>query len=229
MNDHNNEKKENADNRPQEQEKILEEYLKPKRTQLKYWRYLFLFIVFLVLAWIYKSCVIDPTIKPAELLASIEVFNIDSKWIESEKIDTPEFKGIVLVPQISFQVRNIGKRELYYIYFLGVFRLLDSPKTLGEGTFMAFRKPLKPGEKSERIVLASKFGYRATSRQAFKQNSREWRSALVQVFVRSGTAELSLLKTFYVSRRIDGLDIDVTVTDKQYKDVVIENEIKKEK
>jgi cell division septal protein FtsQ len=75
MNDPNNEKKESASNRSQEQEKILEEYLKPKRIRLKYWRYLFLFIVSLLLMWIYKSCVLAE-----KIIAAI-------KWVEGTVID----------------------------------------------------------------------------------------------------------------------------------------------
>ncbi|NIM12059.1 MAG: hypothetical protein GTO45_08065 [Candidatus Aminicenantes bacterium] len=226
MNDEKNEKKDiiKDQRREQEQEDILEEYLKPKRLQIKFWRWVILAIVFVILVIVYKTWVIDPTLPPEELVASMEIFNIESQWIKSEELDTPDFKGIVLVPQISFQVRNIGKAELYYVYFLGVFRLLDRPKALGEGTFVAFKKPLKPGEESERITLNSKFGYRGSSKQAFKKYYKEWRSAMVQIYVSSGTSRLSFLKSFYISRRIEGLDVDITVTDKQYKDIVIEEE-----
>ncbi len=210
--------------REYEEDDILEEYLRPKHLQAKFWRWVILAVVFVLLVLVYKTCVLDPTLPPEELVASMEIFNIESRWIVSEKLDTPDFKGIVLVPQISFQVRNIGKTDLYYVYFLGVFRLLDRPKTLGEGTFVAFKNKLKPGEESEQITLNSKFGYRGSSKQAFKKYYNEWRGALVQIYVRSGTSRLSFLKSFYISRRIEGVDVDITVTDKQYKDIVIDGE-----
>jgi hypothetical protein len=220
MNDEKNEKKDTIKDQPreQEQENILEEYLVPKRFQLKFWRWVILGIIFVILVIVYKSCVLDPTLPPEELVASIEIFNIESRWIVSEKLDTPDFKGIVLVPQISFQVRNIGKADLYYVYFLGVFRLLDRPKALGEGTFVAFKNKLEPGEESGQITLNSKFGYRGSSKQAFKKYYKEWRSAMVQIYVSSGTSKLSFLKSFYISRRVEGLDVDITVTNKQYKE-----------
>jgi hypothetical protein len=77
---------------------------------------------------------------------------------------------------------------------------------------MAFKKPLKPGQESERIVLTSKFGYRASSKEAFYKNSKDWQNAVVQVFVRSGAANLILVKTYYVSRKIEGLELDITIT-----------------
>lgn len=68
-------KKKSASDRSQEQEEILEEYLKPKRIQLKYWCYLFLFIVSLLLMWIYKSCVLAE-----KIIAAI-------KWVDGTVID----------------------------------------------------------------------------------------------------------------------------------------------
>jgi hypothetical protein len=196
-------------------EEILEEFLKPRRYRSKFWLGVFLLVTFIILAFVYKSCVIDTTIEPKVLKASMEMFNISSQWVESEKVNSPDFKGIVLVPQISFRVRNIGKVELYYVYFLGVFRLSDSTKVIGEGFNMAFKKTLKPGQESEPIVLTSKFGYNASSKEAFYRNAKDWKTAVVQIFVRSGASNLFPLKSFYISRRIEGLEIDVKITNDQ--------------
>jgi hypothetical protein len=220
-----NEEKEKSDHSQpkQSQDNIMEEYLKPRWFQPKFWRWVGLSIVLVIMVITYKTCVIDPTIPPEELKSAIKIFNIDSKWVVSEEVDTPDFKGIILVPQISFQVRNTGGMDLYYVYFLGVFRLMDRPKALGEGVSMAFKKPLKPGEESERITLTSLFGYRGSSKEAFQKHSRDWRSVMVQVYVRSGTSHLIFLKTYYISRRIEGLDVDISLSDKQYGDVVKED------
>ena len=194
-------------------EEILEEYLKPKRLQPRFWVWVSLTIAAVILMITYKTTVLDSAIGSEELKAGLELFNLDSQWVVSEKIDSKEFKGIVLVPQISFQVRNVGKVVLHHVYFLGVFRLLDQAKILGEGFEMALKKPLDPGKESERIVLTCQFGYRATSKQAFKQNSKEWRSALVETFAKTGASSLLPLKTFYISRRIQGLDMDIKLSD----------------
>jgi hypothetical protein len=207
-----NEKKEITKNN--DKETILDEYLVPKRLQPKFWLWVFLSIVFVLLVFIYKITVLDPTIDPEKLKASMEVFNIGSQWVVSEKVDTPDFKGIVLVPQISFQIRNTGKVHLHYVYFLGVFRLLNNPKPLGEGYQMALKKKLEPGKESERIVLTSMFGYRASSRQAFSKNARDWQSSMVQIFVKSGASRLFFFKSFYIMRKIEGMEIDIKITDK---------------
>ncbi|MGE5343293.1 MAG: hypothetical protein ACM3SY_17630 [Candidatus Omnitrophota bacterium] len=205
------EKQKQKNNQMESSDDIVGEYLKPKFRTTKFWLWVILFLIFGAMAYIYKATVIDTTIDPKELKASIVFSQIRSQWIESEKIDTPDFKGIVLVPQIAFRIRNIGKTNLQHVYFLGVFRLLENTKTLGEGFGMAFKKPVKPGQESEEVVLTSKFGYRATSKRAFYTNAKDWQSAMVQIFARSGTSNLVALKSFYIDRRIQGLEVDVTI------------------
>jgi len=208
-----------------QQEQILAEYIIPLYKQPKFWRWIFLGIVAVVMVLIYKVTIIDKTIDPEVLKSSIEIFNIDSKWVVSEEVDTPEFKGIILVPQISFQVRNIGSVKLSYVRFLGIFSLLGKPKDLGDSVYVAFKKPLEPGiVDSQRIILTAKYGYKATSKQAFSKNSKEWRSCAVDVLVSSGTSQLIKLKTYYVSRRIDGIEIDIKMTDKPMEEIVKGNQ-----
>lgn len=195
-------------------DEIFEEYLKPKRLRPRFWVWVTLIISGIILVIIYKTTVIDHAINPEELKSSVEIFNLDSQWVVLEEIDNKDFKGILLVPQISFQVKNVGSVVLRDVFFLGEFRLLDRAKTLGEGFQMAFKKPLNPGEKSERIVLTCQAGYRATSKIAFKNNKKEWKRSMVQVFTKTGASGLLLLKTYYISRKIQGLDIDIKLTDK---------------
>jgi len=201
-------------------ENIFEEYLKPRRYKARFWVWVAIGVAAVIMIIIYKSTVIDNAISPQELKASIQLFNLDSQWVEKEKIDTKEFKGILLVPQISFQVRNVGKIDIHDVYFLGVFRLMDRVKTLGEGFETALKKPLKPGEKSERITLTCQFGYKASSKIAFKKNSKEWRTAMVQIFAKTGTTQLLFLKTFYISRKIEGLEVEFKLTDKPVDQII---------
>jgi hypothetical protein len=195
-------------------EELFEEYLKPRRLQPKFWRWVFLIFVMLLMAYIYKVKVIDSAIPEDVLKSSIKIFDIDSKWVVGEELDTPDYKGILLVPQLSFRVRNVGETELHYVYFLGAFSLVNEPKELGQGSMMALKKPLKPGEEStERIVLKAPFGYKGTSKRAFSKHKKDWRSASVRVIASSGSSKLVFLQQFYISRRIEGMEIDVKITD----------------
>jgi len=206
-----NEKKENLTGEGEGE--FLEEYLKPKRFKPRFWVWVILTISAIALVIIYKITVIDTAVNPDELKPSIEMFNLDSQWVVLEEIDTKDFKGIVLVPQMSFQVRNVGKVVLRNVYFLGEFRLMDRASTLGEGFRMAFKKPLNPGQESERIVLTCSAGYRASSKMAFKNNIKEWKRALVEIYIKTGSSKLIFLKTFYITRKIEGLDVDIQLTD----------------
>jgi hypothetical protein len=199
---------------------FLEEYLKPKRYKPRFWVWVTVAISAIILVIIYKITVIDTAVNPEALKPSIEMFNLDSQWVVSEEIDTKEFKGIVLVPQISFQVRNIGSVVLRNVYFLGEFRLMDRAGTLGEGFQMAFKKPVNPGQESERIVLTCMAGYRASSKMAFKNNIKEWKRAMVGIFVKTGSSKLIFLKTFYITRKIEGLDVDIQLTDKSAEELI---------
>jgi hypothetical protein len=91
---------------------------------------------------------------------------------------------------------------------------MDRAKNLGEGFRMAIKKPLYPGKESERIVLTCQAGYRASSKMAFKKNSNEWKRSKVEIYVKTGASKLIFLKTFYISRKIEGINLDIKLTDK---------------
>ncbi len=189
----------------------VEEYVRPGSFWPKFWVKFTVLVSIVILAFVFKSTVLDKGISPEELKSSIEIFDISSQWVEKEKIDEKDFKGIILVPEISFRTRNVGKRELQHVFILGVFRLLNSPRAMGEGYEMLFKEPVKPGGTSGRIVLRSGFGYKATSKKAFEINSQKWRSAEVEIYARSHDSGLVFLKSFYISRKIEGLDVEIKV------------------
>ena len=195
-------------------EVLFETYLNRKRFGSKFWLYVIMVLFFVLMAILYKNVVIDKIIPSEELKTSIEIFDIDSQWVVKEEVHEKDFQGIILVPQISFRFRNVGKRNMRYIYVLGVFRILNRSRALGEGNKMVLREPLKPGEESDRIVLTSSFGYRATSKNAFVIHQHQWRRALAEIYVKSGSSQLSFLKSFYIIRKIEGFspDIEVRIT-----------------
>lgn len=192
-------------------EVILEDFIKPKRFGSKFWMYLIVFCIFVLIVLLFKSNVIDQAITADELKASVEIFNISSHWIEKEKIDNEDFKGIILVPEITFRVRNIGKIDMRNVFFLGVFRFLDTGKTMGEGYKIGIKKTVKPGEESGQIKMAAGFGYRASSKEAFVKNQKNWENAFVEIFIKSRNSKLVFFKSYYISRKIEGMNIDVRI------------------
>ena len=141
----------------------------------------------------------------------MEFFDISSQWKVNEKVNDEDFQGIILVPEVSFRLRNVAKKDLSYVFLLGVFRFMDNGKVIGEGYRMALRRPLPPGGESERITLNAGFGYRATSAAAFEKYKQDWRNSFCEVFAKSHNSGFVLLKTFYISRRIAGQDVEVKI------------------
>jgi hypothetical protein len=131
--------------------------------------------------------------------------------VVNEQVNDEDFKGVILVPEVSFRIRNIGKKELSYVFLLGVFRFMDNGKFIGEGYQMAFRRPLPAGEESAKIILKAGFGYRASSAEAFEKNTENWRNSLCELFVKSHNSGLTTVKTFYISRKISGQGIEIKI------------------
>jgi hypothetical protein len=194
-----------------EKDDFLDEYIQPVSSSTKFWLGVAGLLIFAVLAWVFKATVIDISMSGDELRRSITLFDISSQWTVKEQNDDPDFKGITLVPEVSFRFRNTGRRELRYVYLLGVFRFMPTGKFIGEGYQMTLRTPLPPGGESEPIVLRCGFGYKASSAEAFEKNRRNWMNSYVELFTKSKNSRYVMIKTLYVSRRIAGMDVEVTV------------------
>jgi len=189
----------------------LEPWLKRRWKGPKLWITLAMLMAFVVLYLVYDQRVVRDSYTGEELKASIEFFSLSSSWKVKEKVDTPDFRGVIVVPRISFRVRNRGQRDLGPLFLLGVFSFMDTGKTMGEGYGMFLKKPLPPGGESERITLTSAFGYRASSADAFERNRTDWRRSYVEIFARSRSSKLKFIKSFYISQKIAGQNIDVRI------------------
>jgi len=189
----------------------LEPWLHRRWKGPKLWITAIMLVVFALLYWMYSQRVVRASYTGEEIKAAVEFFSISSTWMVKEKVDTEDFKGVIVVPRISFRIRNRGERELGPLFLLGVFSFMDTGKTMGEGYGMFLKKALPPGGESDRITLTSAFGYRASSAQAFERNRTDWRRAYVEIFARSRNSKLKFIKSFYISQRIEGVNIDVRI------------------
>lgn len=192
-----------------QKKELFEEYLKPSWKKTRFWIYIGFTILVLTTLFIVKKKFIDESISEVELKRSVKFFDITSKWIEKEKIQDENFKGIVMVPQISFRVKNIGKRKLKYISFLAVFRALYEGRSMGEGFITSFKKPLNPGKQSKKIVLNSNSGYRTPSKTVFKKMSKIWGKTVVEIYSRSSNSKLTFIKSFFIRQLVEGTSTEV--------------------
>jgi len=196
---------------PGKEGEILHDYIKSFWQNSKFWMWTVLLIIFVLFGYVFKKAVIDTSVDPQQLKAALEFFDIASQWVVNENVKEVDFNGIILVPEVSFRIRNIGKKDLSYVYLLGVFRFMDNGKFIGEGYRLVFRRSLPPNGESERITLKSGFGYRASSAAAFEKYKKNWRNSLCELFVKSQNSGLVSVKTFYISRKIYGQGIEVAI------------------
>jgi hypothetical protein len=190
---------------------LFDDYVNRSRYGSRFWLSVTLVFCLILAVVVYKVAVLDKIIQPEVLKASLQIFAIDSQWVVQQEVHEKDFNGIILVPQVSFRFRNIGKIDLSYVSVLGIFRLLNQPKSIGEDNQLALKDTLKPGGESERIVLTSGFGYRASSKEAFARNSKDWQNATAEIYVKSGSSIFVFLNNFFIIKRIEGLKMGIDV------------------
>ncbi len=136
-----------------------------------------------------------------ELKASIQVTDVETKWVS--KYYQPWPPRLILVPVVSFRVKNVGTKPLEHVNFNAIFKFKGDPENLGDNFLAAIRgKPVNPGEASEIITLKSNFGVEGKTVASFKENV-QWKPAEVKLFARSKGSQFVLLGEWDISRTID--------------------------
>lgn len=153
------------------------------------------------------------SISPEKLKASIEIIDVSSKWVA--KTYQPWPPKLILVPTISFRVKNIGAEPLNYLNFNAIFKFQDEQENLGDNFLAAIRKePVNPGEASPVITLKSNFGVEGKSLASFKDNP-QWKPVICKLFVQSKGSPHILLGEYPISREIDFQEPEPVGTEKK--------------
>jgi hypothetical protein len=139
----------------------------------------------------------------AQLAHSIRIVQQDSLWVD--KIVTPT--GVIIVPSITVEIKNLGEKELQHIYIKGIFKYDDTGEILSEGVTPALEKPLAPGETSKEITVKADFGYSASSKKAFYMNNKKWKQLKVRLYAKSKGSSYALLGTFPIKQKIQGVKV----------------------
>ena len=141
------------------------------------------------------------TMSSDELKASIEVQDYASAWVS--KYYQPWPPRLILVPQISFRIKNIGKEPLTYVNFNAVFNFKGDPENFGDAFMAAIRgKAVPPGATSDPIVLRSNLGVDGKNLAGIRDNP-QWKQAQVRLFAISKGSTPVLLGVYDVARDID--------------------------
>jgi hypothetical protein len=138
---------------------------------------------------------------PQELKASIEITDVETRWVSKLYQQWPP--RLVLVPVLSFRVKNISAKPMSYVNFNAVFNFKGERDNFGDCFLAAIRgKAVPPGQKSEVIALKSNFGVDGKDLKSFQDNPG-WRQAEVRLFAQSKGTQPVLLGLYDVSRFID--------------------------
>lgn len=138
---------------------------------------------------------------PEKLKNSVEILEVDSKWVA--KVYQPWPPKLILVPTLSFRVKNVSDKPLNYLNFNAIFKFKDEQENLGDNFLAAIRKaPIMPGGTSDVITLKSNFGVEGKSLASFKDNP-QWRPVVCKLFIQSKGSPHVLLGEYDISRTID--------------------------
>ncbi len=185
--------------------------MKNIQTQIAIWG-----IVALVLLPAFMSTGCAKGISSEELKASIELVDVETSW--EKKYYQPWPPKLILVPSISFKVKNIGADPLKYVYFNGIFKFEGDKENLGDNFVAGIRgEPVMPGSMSDVITLRSFQGVEGQNLAHFKNNPA-WKTVAVKIFVKSTGAEYIPISEYDISRTINFKEPDPVGMDLKKKD-----------
>ena len=171
--------------------------------QTKFWLMLVVAVAGVILALIFSRSVVKNTWSAEEISRSIQIVWHESKWVDKRA----KPGEAVIVPSITFRVKNVGTRPLQYVDFQGIFAFVEGGENLSDGFIQAIRDPLAPGQESGEIFIKSFYGYTASSKEAFIKNSQEWKKVKAKIFAKSKGSEYVLLGVFSVEQTLEGVNV----------------------
>jgi len=137
-----------------------------------------------------------------EVKKSMEVVGLESKWVSREYRTWPHPK-LVLVPAITFRVKNLSSAPLTFVNFNALFRESDATKFNGDCYLAAIRdKGVPPGELSDPITMTSNLGTEGTTLASIRDN-KLWKTWAVKLFAQTKGSDPVPLGEWLVSRTID--------------------------
>jgi hypothetical protein len=152
-----------------------------------------------------------------ELEGTFELVEVETKWVE--KTYQPWPPKLVLVPAISFKIKNVSEEPLKYVYINANFKFRDDVANLGDGFIEAIRRdPLMPGETTETILLKSTHGIDGQNLEHFK-SSPFFQSKIVdvKVFAKSQGSQYIPVGEWEISKNIDFKEPEIYSTEAEKK------------
>lgn len=167
----------------------------------KFYPVIGLLVVIFLVYFVLQKLDLFQTLSQEELQASFELVDLDTKWVAKEYQPWPP--KLILVPAISFKVKNVTEKPLRYINFNANFRFKDDWENLGDNFLAAIRgEAIPPGEISEEILLKSNYGVEGQRVSSFESNPM-WKPVVCKLFASSKGSQFITLGEYEISRKID--------------------------
>ena len=143
------------------------------------------------------------TMSHEDLEGSFELLDVETKWVEKSYQPWPP--KLVLVPAISFKIKNVSEEPLKYLYVNANFKFRDDVANLGDGFIEAIRRdPLMPGDTSKTILLRSTHGIDGQNLEHFKSSPFFLSKVVdVKVFAKSQGSQYIPVGEWEVTKNID--------------------------
>ncbi len=160
-------------------------------------------IIIFILQFVLKNTPLNSP-KPEEVKSTMKILHVKSLWTYKYR----SHDEVRIVPEISFQIKNIGKKPIQHLIANVIFELEGLNQELGNGWKpIITKKPLMPGEISEPITIKSGFGYRATSVKAFYNNYYQWKRCWATLFIKWNGSKYVKFGVYEIRKYIKGVKI----------------------
>jgi hypothetical protein len=170
----------------------------------KFWLAAFLLAASVILFLLFYKNVVRETWSDAEVSRSIQVTWHDTIWMDKKGLHGE----VVIVPAITFRIRNNGDRPLTYVCFDGEFAYQETKEKMWSGYVEVLKEqPLAPGQESADILMKSWHGYTATSKKAFFDNIKEWKRIEVILFAKTQGSGYVKIGSFPIKQAIQGVQV----------------------
>lgn len=136
-----------------------------------------------------------------ELKNAFDVQDVQTKWVTKYYQAWPA--RLIMVPQVSFRIRNRTAKPLTFINFNAIFQFKGDNQNFGDCYLAAIRGDgVPPGGTSDVIVLKSNYGVDGRDLANVRANL-EQKPADVRLFARSKGSEFVLLGVWDLSLDLD--------------------------
>jgi len=134
-----------------------------------------------------------------DLKASLQVADVSTGWADLGVVNGQN----KMVPSITFTLKNVGSQPITTLQANVIFRRVGEDEEWGAGFLkITGSDGLAAGASSKTQTVNSTLGYTSSETRAQMMANKQWVDARVQVFVKYGSTQWTLLGEFPVERRL---------------------------